>query len=96
MPKYENSNTKDIVEYERPNARLEMLPNWKRLDPELESPKEPEEESPSAPANRPAKNATKDAWQAYARTRAQDPFEAAAIDDLTKDQLIEQYGGTDN
>ena len=33
MPKYENSNTGDVVEYEQPSPRLEALPNWTRLDP---------------------------------------------------------------
>ncbi|MEU8886735.1 hypothetical protein [Streptomyces sp. NPDC048442] len=27
---YRNTNTGDIARYDRPNARLEMLPNWER------------------------------------------------------------------
>ncbi|WP_282698229.1 hypothetical protein [Streptomyces sp. CC208A] len=89
MPQYRNENTSDVVEYEQPSPRLEMLPNWTRLDPVPEQPPAP----PADPTERPARNAPKDAWQAYARTRAQDSDEEAAIDGLTKDQLIEQYGG---
>jgi hypothetical protein len=81
MPKYQNSNTGDIVEYNRPSPRLEMLPNWTRLDPELSV----------DPVERPTRGASKDAWQAYARTQV-DVGEEAAIDGLTKEQLIEQYG----
>ncbi|MFE6103189.1 hypothetical protein ACFVQ4_24975 [Streptomyces laurentii] len=88
MPQYRNKNTGDVVEYEQPSPRLEALENWTRLAPEPEQPISP----PADPAERPARNAPKDAWQAYARTRAQDSDEAAAIDGLTKDQLIEQYG----
>ncbi|MFF9199964.1 hypothetical protein ACF09L_32635 [Streptomyces sp. NPDC014779] len=91
MPKYQNSNTGDVVEYDEPRPRLEALENWTRLDPEPG----PEQQlaPPADPTERPAKNAPKDAWQAYARTRAQDSDEEAAIGDLTKDQLIELYGG---
>ncbi|WP_060880622.1 hypothetical protein [Streptomyces scabiei] len=47
-----------------------------------------------APADkRPAKNAVKDEWVAYARTQAKDSDEEAMIDGLTKDELIELYGG---
>ncbi|MFC7880483.1 hypothetical protein ACFUVV_01145 [Streptomyces sp. NPDC057376] len=90
MPTYKNSNTGDIVEYEQPSPRLEMLPNWHRLDgAEPEEPQEP----PAEPVERPAKAASKGDWQAYARSRAQDEEEAAAIDSLTKDELITRYGG---
>ncbi|MFI9824418.1 hypothetical protein ACIHFC_28800 [Streptomyces sp. NPDC052013] len=44
---------------------------------------------------RPARSANKAEWQAYARSRARDSDEEASIEDLTKDQLIEQYGGDD-
>ncbi|MBP5930189.1 hypothetical protein F3K39_19175 [Streptomyces sp. LBUM 1479] len=44
-------------------------------------------------AERPARSASKADWQAYARARAQDSEEEAAIDDLTKDELIKRYGG---
>ncbi|MFG2277520.1 hypothetical protein ACGFNQ_02380 [Streptomyces asoensis] len=47
---------------------------------------------PDAP-ERPARSASKADWQAYARERAQDSDEEAAIDGLTKDELIKQYGG---
>ncbi|MFD3835313.1 hypothetical protein ACFWWC_03525 [Streptomyces sp. NPDC058642] len=47
---------------------------------------------PNAP-ERPARSASKADWVAYARTRAQDSDEEAAVDGLTKEQLIEQYGG---
>ncbi|MET9729668.1 hypothetical protein ABZZ79_03075 [Streptomyces sp. NPDC006458] len=42
---------------------------------------------------RPARSASKSDWTAYARTRARDADEEAAIDGLTKEQLIEQFGG---
>jgi hypothetical protein len=42
---------------------------------------------------RPARSAPKADWVAYARTRAQDSAEEAAIGDLTRHQLVEQYGG---
>ncbi|MFB8772104.1 hypothetical protein [Streptomyces broussonetiae] len=98
MAKYRNENTSDEVEYEHPSPRLEMLPNWTRLDPQAEEPKEPSAEQqtePPEPVERPAKNAAKEAWQEYARTRVQDADEAAEIDSLTKEQLIKQYGGDD-
>ncbi|MFE9921565.1 hypothetical protein ACFYQA_08280 [Streptomyces sp. NPDC005774] len=44
---------------------------------------------------RPARSANKADWQAYARSLAQDSDEEAAIDGLTKEQLIEQYGSDD-
>lgn len=50
------------------------------------------EAEPQKP-ERPAKSANKDEWIAYARTRAQDSDEEAAIDGLTKDELIAKYGG---
>lgn len=48
---------------------------------------------PHAAPERPARSAPKADWQAYARELAQDSDEEAAVDGLTKDQLIEQYGG---
>ncbi|MEV1079875.1 hypothetical protein AB0I98_16760 [Streptomyces sp. NPDC050211] len=42
---------------------------------------------------RPARSASKADWAAYARARAQDSDEEATIGGLTKEQLIEQYGG---
>jgi hypothetical protein len=47
---------------------------------------------PDAP-ERPARSASKAEWQEYAHARAQDSAEEAAIDGLTKDELIKQYGG---
>jgi hypothetical protein len=47
---------------------------------------------PDAP-ERPARSASKADWQEYARARAQDSDEEAAIDGLTKDELIRKYGG---
>ncbi|MFJ8054952.1 hypothetical protein [Streptomyces sp. NPDC096142] len=48
---------------------------------------------PDAVSERPARSAPKGDWVAYARARAQDSDEEAAIDGLTKEQLVEQYGG---
>jgi hypothetical protein len=71
---------------------------------ETPGPQAPGDEPPAVPdgggdgsgpdaLERPARSASKADWQAYARARAQDSAEEAAIDGLTKDQLIEQYGG---
>ncbi|MGX1222001.1 hypothetical protein [Streptomyces ambofaciens] len=49
MPKYRNHNTGDEVEYDHPNRRLEMLPNWERLDGD----EEPEPVDPSSVLDRP-------------------------------------------
>ncbi|MGW6481316.1 hypothetical protein ACWGDS_26045 [Streptomyces sp. NPDC055059] len=87
MPKYRNNNTGDEVEYDHPSPRLEMLPNWERLDAESEA-----EQDPAPEVERPNKSAPKAEWQAYARTRAQDSAEADEIDTLTKEQLVERYG----
>lgn len=55
--------------------------------------KEQEPLTPAAPpSERPARGATKDEWVAYARSVAADSDEEAAIDGLTKEQLIERYG----
>ena len=51
-------------------------------------------EADDVPAGPPAKGASKAEWLAYARTRAQDSDEAAAVEGFTKEQLIEQYGGS--
>lgn len=50
--------------------------------------------STGADGSRPAKNAPKAEWQSYARSQAKDSGEAAAVDGLTKEQLVDQYGGT--
>ncbi|MBQ0827708.1 hypothetical protein [Streptomyces tagetis] len=42
---------------------------------------------------RPARSASKADWVAYARRAARDSDEEAAVDSLTKEQLIDQYGG---
>jgi hypothetical protein len=41
----------------------------------------------------PKRSASKAEWQDYARTRAQDSDEEAAIDGMTKDELVARYGG---
>jgi hypothetical protein len=43
---------------------------------------------------RPAASALKAEWVTYARSRAQDSDETTAIDGLTKEQLIDKYGGS--
>jgi hypothetical protein len=50
-------------------------------------------EVPADPSVRPARGASKADWVAYARTRAQDEDEEAAVEGLTKEQLVAQYGG---
>ncbi|NUH35267.1 hypothetical protein HUF15_00530 [Streptomyces samsunensis] len=93
MIRYRNSNTGDVVERPEPSARLERLPNWERLD----TPKAPAGGGggPSAPEadKPPVRSASKAEWQEYARGRAKDSDENDAIDGMTKEQLIEQYGG---
>ncbi|WP_327169560.1 hypothetical protein [Streptomyces subrutilus] len=42
---------------------------------------------------RPSQQANKAAWQAYARGRANDDAERAEIEGLTKEKLVERYGG---
>lgn len=44
MIRYHNTNTGDIVEREHKDNRLEMLPNWERLDAD-ETPEEPTPDS---------------------------------------------------
>ncbi|MCQ6250910.1 hypothetical protein [Streptomyces malaysiensis] len=96
MIRYRNSNTGDTVERPEPSARLERLPNWERLDTPEETPAPatggggpsgPEADKP------PARSASKAEWQEYARSQAKDSDENDAIDGMTKDQLVEQYGG---
>lgn len=49
----------------------------------------PKSKPPATPDEPPAKSATKAEWAGYAVARGADP---AAVEDLTKDQLIDQYG----
>lgn len=46
--------------------------------------------------SRPARSAPKAEWQSYARSQAKDSDEEAAIDGLTKEQLVDKYGGGDH
>ncbi|WP_171110596.1 MULTISPECIES: hypothetical protein [unclassified Streptomyces] len=94
---YRNSNTGDVVRYEYRSARLDMLPNWELVEQPAPEPEETTgggggDGSGPGVGERPARSAPKADWVAYARTRAQDSDEEAAIDGLTKEQLIEQYG----
>jgi len=41
----------------------------------------------------PKRGASKGEWQAYARSQAKDSDEEAEVDSLTKEQLVERYGG---
>ncbi|MEU5608449.1 hypothetical protein AB0H03_06775 [Streptomyces sparsogenes] len=50
-------------------------------------------EDEPADAGRPARSATKAEWQDYARSKAKDADEVDAIDGMTKEQLVERYGG---
>lgn len=52
MPRYQNENTDQIVEYDEPDPRLEALDNWHRLDDDPT----PKPDAP-APAKAPAKPA---------------------------------------
>ncbi|WP_216588588.1 hypothetical protein [Streptomyces brasiliscabiei] len=64
---------------------------------DLTTPDEPDAagdgSGPDAAPERPARAASKADWQEYARARAQDSVEEAAVGGLTKDELIKQYGG---
>lgn len=59
--------------------------NWRCVEADAEP-----EEGPQGPPERPAKSAVKGDWVAYAQ--AVDP-DTGGLDELTKDQLIELYGG---
>ena len=48
-----------------------------------------------AAAGQPARNASRDAWAAYARQVAQTSDEADAIDGLTRDELIDVFASRD-
>lgn len=48
MPKYLNSNTNDVVEYDQPNPRLERLDNWSRIDEPKPGPKPEPEAKPAS------------------------------------------------
>jgi hypothetical protein len=76
-------------EEEQRYAALAAAPGsgWRCVEPDPE-PEEGEQETP--PPVRPAKSANKTDWVAYAQ--AVDP-ETGGLDELTKDQLIELYGG---
>ncbi|MCI3240290.1 hypothetical protein [Streptomyces spinosisporus] len=87
--RYRNDNTGDEVERARPDARLEMLPNWKRI---AELTPEPEQTPPAGPPERPTAQDAKVKWVEYANSVAKDSEEAAEIATLTKAELVERYG----
>jgi len=91
---YRNKNTGDVVRYEYRSARLDMLPNWELLEePQPEEPPGGDDGDGPGASKPPARSASKADWQAYARPRAQDSDEAAAIEKLTRDELVALYGG---
>lgn len=51
---------------------------------------------PDDGVKRPARSANKATWQAYARAVAQEAEELDAIDDMTREQLLEAYGGSED
>lgn len=63
-------------------------------EPEDTAQSEPTEPEDTAKATlgRPPRSEPKAIWQEYARGLARDSDEFDAIDDMTKDQLIERYG----
>ncbi|MEU8723522.1 hypothetical protein [Streptomyces antimycoticus] len=98
MIRYRNSNTGDVVERREPSLRLERLPNWERLAGDGER----DGGAANAPGTgelaqstvgRPSRSEPKAAWQEYARSVARDADEVDAIDGMTKEQLVERYGG---
>ena len=44
-------------------------------------------------SGRPNRSASKAEWQAYARSQAKDSDEEAAVDGMTKEELVARYGG---
>ncbi|MDX3065399.1 hypothetical protein PV518_25020 [Streptomyces sp. ND04-05B] len=70
-----------------PASEVEMLLRQGRIEAVEDEPQ------PEPSSGRPSRSAVKDEWVAYARSVAKDSDEEAAIDGLTKDQLIELYGG---
>ncbi|MGW0869943.1 hypothetical protein ACWD3Z_05555 [Streptomyces sp. NPDC002740] len=66
--------------------------NAESTEPPVTEPVSPPATEPET-VERPARSASKADWVAYAHTRAQDSDEEAAINGLTKEQLVEQYGG---
>lgn len=63
------------------------------VGPPATEPKTADSRDEPETAERPARSASKADWVAYAHAHAQDSDEKAAIDGLTKEQLVEQYGG---
>lgn len=55
----------------------------------------PGETRVDGPPSKPARNASRDAWVAYARTVAQTSDEADAIDGLSRDELVEVFADRD-
>lgn len=86
--RYRNANTGDEVEYQHPDARLEMLPNWSRIA----APEPVQAPEPVTPVGRPAHQDPKSAWLAYANSVAADDAERAEIAAMTKAELIDRYG----
>lgn len=98
MPRYRNTRTGQVVDRRHPDARLDDLAVWERLDepePPAPTPVEPEPDQPDAETapddepEPPARSANRDAWETYARDRG---ATEAEIDAMTKAELIERYG----
>lgn len=94
--RYRNENTGEVVESEEPQKRLEWLANWSRLDDGEGEENTPDDSGTvsSGTLEQPSVRDSKADWVAYAHSVAQDSEEEDRIDDLTKEQLIETYGGS--
>ncbi|MCO7195389.1 hypothetical protein [Pseudonocardia sp. McavD-2-B] len=108
MPRYRNTRTAQVVERRHPDARLDALAVWERLDepeqpatPAPEPAPEPEPE-PDEPAEPDVKtDPAADEPEPPARSANRDAWEQhartrgateAEIDAMTKPQLVERYG----
>lgn len=90
MPRYRNENTGQVVDYPRPDARLEFLPNWNRLDADVPEPSGSEPGQPGDVPEQPSQREPKAAWVAYANRV--DPG-GGDHSGMTKAELVETYGG---
>lgn len=83
-----------IVEAEETGPEAEASVETEPVTAQAEPDAEPGESDaePDQELKPPAKSAPKAEWAEYARSLADDPDQVDAIDDMTKDQLIETYG----
>lgn len=93
MAVYERGSGGHVAERVRPEPGSKEAEKYAALAADPGSGWRCVEADPEPGQGPPAKSAVKDEWVAYARSVAQDSDEEAAIDGLTKDELIAKYGG---